>query len=439
MNVLWLVLSRISSQALAAVLVIFVARRLGQSGLGQYAFITAVVFLGNTVSTFGLDTLVIRAIGRGRRMDGALLGAALWLQLALSLAFVIAIKLSASLLPGKTPETLLSLQIYSLSLIPLAFYTLFSAVLRAFERMDLFLVLNLISGLIQAGGGIVLLLAGARLFSFMVYLLVSQFLVALIAAIISATRLPHFSVQWKVSLNLVTRLIQRSWPLASLTVLGILYQRMGILVVSMISTDALTGWFAAAARIVEALKIVHYSFLGALFPVLAQSSYHDRYQTLEVEKSRFLRIFQTDSLRLLLGLSLVLAVGVTLLARPLVQLLFGDNFGASIPTVKILAWSLIPYAYSAKKSLELVTQGDERMVLKVTLLSAVLSGFLFMILTPTLNLVGASLAALAGESLQAAAYLLLTRNRSSRRAASPGPAFFFSSRRSTHNRIDPVP
>ncbi|MEJ2305621.1 MAG: oligosaccharide flippase family protein, partial [Anaerolineales bacterium] len=169
MNVLWLVISRISSQALAALLLILIARRLGQSGLGQYAFITAVVFVGNTLTTFGLDTLLIRQIGGTRRADTPLLGAALWLQLSLSLVFILVTSLSGGYLPSKSPETILSLRIYSLSLIPLAFYTISSAALRAFERMDLFFLLNSISALTQAAGGIIVLAMGGSLLWLMIY------------------------------------------------------------------------------------------------------------------------------------------------------------------------------------------------------------------------------------------------------------------------------
>ena len=419
MNVLWLVISRISSQALAALLLILIARRLGQSGLGQYAFITAVVFVGNTLTTFGLDTLLIRQIGGTRRADTPLLGAALWLQLSLSLVFILVTSLSGGYLPSKSPETILSLRIYSLSLVPLAFYTISSAALRAFERMDLFFLLNLISALTQAAGGIIVLATGGSLLWLMIYLLASQFLLAWAAAVMCVRKLPSFSFQWKVSLNLFTQLIRRSWPLALLTGLAIVYQRMGILILGTISTDAVTGWFAAAARIVEALKIVHYAFLGALFPVLAQIAYRNRSQIQEAETPRFLPILQSDSLRFLVGLSLVIAIAVTLLADPIIHLLFGPNFGASVPALKTLVWSLIPYAYSAKKSLELVTQGDERVVVKVTTLSVFLSAALFMVLIPTLNLLGASLATFAGEGLQAAFYALLARNYSEPYATAP--------------------
>jgi O-antigen/teichoic acid export membrane protein len=419
MNVLWLVISRISSQALAALLLILIARRLGQSGLGQYAFITAVVFVGNTLTTFGLDTLLIRQIGGTRRADTPLLGAALWLQLSLSLVFILVTSLSGGYLPSKSPETILSLRIYSLSLIPLAFYTISSAALRAFERMDLFFLLNSISALTQAAGGIIVLAMGGSLLWLMIYLLASQFLLAWAAAVMCVRKLPSFSFQWKVPLDLFTQLIRRSWPLALLTGLAIVYQRMGILILGTISTDAVTGWFAAAARIVEALKIVHYAFLGALFPVLAQIAYRNRSQIQEAETPRFLPILQSDSLRFLVGLSLVIAIAVTLLADPIIHLLFGPNFGASVPALKILVWSLIPYAYSAKKSLELVTQGDERVVVKVTTLSVFLSAALFMVLIPTLNLLGASLATFAGEGLQAAFYALLTRNYSEPYATAP--------------------
>ena len=75
---------------------ILVARYLGDAGLGQYAFIAAVMFVGNVISTFGMDTLLIREIAARRSADTPTLTAALLIQLALSLLFISIIFLTAA-------------------------------------------------------------------------------------------------------------------------------------------------------------------------------------------------------------------------------------------------------------------------------------------------------------------------------------------------------
>src|SRR5690348_10935688 len=85
-NSLWLLAARIGTQGLAVLFTVLLARRLGANGFGEYAFMAAVIFIGNTLTTFGTDMLLIRDIAA--RDDFSRLPAALFLQLALSVLFI---------------------------------------------------------------------------------------------------------------------------------------------------------------------------------------------------------------------------------------------------------------------------------------------------------------------------------------------------------------
>ncbi len=112
------------------------------SGFGQYAFVAALIVLGNIATTFGTDTLLIREVARNRQPNDSLIASALWIQLILSVAWLIIVGLGADVLKGESSEVVLAVKVYSLSLIPLAFFTVYTAVLRAHERMDVYLLLS---------------------------------------------------------------------------------------------------------------------------------------------------------------------------------------------------------------------------------------------------------------------------------------------------------
>ena len=57
--------ARLGAQALGLLFTAVLARALGEAGLGQFAFISAVLLIGNAVTTFGLDTLLIREVAGG--------------------------------------------------------------------------------------------------------------------------------------------------------------------------------------------------------------------------------------------------------------------------------------------------------------------------------------------------------------------------------------
>ncbi len=62
LNTFWLTAARLGSQVLLMLFTVLVARRMGETGLGGYAYMTAVIFIGNVFSTFGTDMLLMREI-----------------------------------------------------------------------------------------------------------------------------------------------------------------------------------------------------------------------------------------------------------------------------------------------------------------------------------------------------------------------------------------
>jgi O-antigen/teichoic acid export membrane protein len=150
-NSFWLLLARLVTQGQLVMFTVLVARGLGVVGFGQYAFVAAVIFLGNVATTFGTDTLLIREVARTRRAAAGLIPSALWIQLMLSVAWLIVVAIGADTLNGQSAEVVQAVQVYSLSLFPLAFFTVFTAVLRAHERMAVYLLLNVVVAFAQLG------------------------------------------------------------------------------------------------------------------------------------------------------------------------------------------------------------------------------------------------------------------------------------------------
>src|SRR5512140_2768818 len=94
-NSLWLLASRVGTQALMVLFTILLAQRLGSAGFGEYAFLAATIFIGNMLTTFGTDILLMREIAS--RRDFSQLPAALLLQLGLSALFVVLVGFGAPL------------------------------------------------------------------------------------------------------------------------------------------------------------------------------------------------------------------------------------------------------------------------------------------------------------------------------------------------------
>lgn len=403
-NALWLLSAQLGTLGLMLLFTVVLAQRLGEVGLGSYAFMVAVIFFGNTATTFGTDMLIIREVAA--RGDLSLLPAALRLQLFLSALFIGLVFLGAPALPNQSREAVQGLQLYSLALLPMSFYTVFSAALRGYERMNLVMWLTLALAVLQVGLTWFFIRPASSLVTLASLLLATHVGVASLAAYFCLTQIPDFRSNWQTSGAVMPALLRASAPIASLALLKVLYQKLSVYMLSTYAGAAATGWFSAALRPIDALQIGHIALLGALFPVMVQ-----KHAGRKKESRTHTRIFSI-SWWLLLTLGILGAAILFLLAPLLVQLLYGSRFEPTIPALRLLAWTLIPYSVNIYLSSDLLSAGNERQVAFAFMLSLLVLAGLSGWWIPRWGLLGACLARLSAETIQAAIFLYLSKFRS---------------------------
>lgn len=376
-NSFWLLFARLSTQGLAVIFIVLVARRLEPASFGQFTFIAATVLIGNTFTSFGTDTLLIREIAKTHQ-DTSHVRRALALQFVLSMLWCLIMFLFRVQPP---------LVVFSFSLFPLAVFSVVSALLRAFERMDLFWGLSLVSGFIQ----ILCAVLAHDLLTLCILLILGNLITALIALKIFSILVPDFT--WLPMLDF-RPLLPLVLPFTALTTLSVISQRFGVLSTSILIDDTSTGLYSSAARILDGMKFGHYAVLGALLPALSRGAIHSK------QNYRF-------AFTGLLTLSALIAGATVFLAHPIILLLFGESYISSAGILMILAWCLIPYTVSAFLSVDLVAHGKEIFLLGTTLVSLTVWIFLFVWWIGSFGLAGAAWAALGGEIFQAMILLLL--------------------------------
>lgn len=393
----YLLAARVVAQALTLVFTLAVARTLGEQGFGQFAFISAVVAIANVVTTFGLDTMLIRDVAASdspataNHQERALSGvfsAALLIQLGLSALILAALAALGPSLLNQTAGTQSTLLVAALSLIPLAFSTVFSAILRGRRYMGAFALFSVATAASLGLGAGVLWRRGGSLLDVALILLAAQIGGAVVAYLL-CRRASIWPGRWS---RPTRRQLGRAWRtggvLAGLMILAVVYQRLDVLLLSMLAGDAATGFYAAAVRILEALKMLPGAFFGALLPLLAAE-----------ERPQVRRAYRL-SFAALLGLSLVLAAITAALARPLVGWLFGPAFDPAIAPLRLISWSLPLTVVTFKLSFDLVARGQERFAGLSMLLTLLVAVPITYLLIARWSLIGAAIALPACEGLQ---------------------------------------
>ncbi|MBK8902030.1 MAG: oligosaccharide flippase family protein [Anaerolineaceae bacterium] len=406
-NAAWLLAARVGQQAILLLFTALVARQLGEVGLGQVAWVTAVLYLGNVFSTFGLDTVLLRQVGAERQTSTVPLVAALVLQLLLAGIFIGLL----FVLPfaGQSAATVTGLRLYGWSLLPLAFLTLTSAVLRGHEQMGWLAALTLSTAVLQVVGTAVVFVLGGGFAALMGWLLAAQAASAGAGWWLCHRVLPGFGLNWPLfRWQAVVALAKTGFWLALLVGTAVLLQRLGILLLGWLGTEGQTGQLAAALRLVEAARLLPGAVMGALFPVLARERLEIGNWRLPISNSQLLIANYQKGL---LGYGVLAAVGLWLLARPLVSLLFGVGYETAVPLLQILAWGVIPFTLSLPLSVELVVAGREKRVLLATFVVLVGTAVLTTAAFTRLGLPGVAWGLVLGEWLLVMLLLGMKRYR----------------------------
>ena len=202
----------------------------------------------------------------------------------------------------------------------------------------------------------------------------------------------HFGFMYPMLVNAL--------PYAGMALITNMYFRIDILMLSKMKGDAETGLYGAAYRIMESLLFISTAVNTAALPAMsamlatAPEKVHVMYRT---------------SLRWLVLLGLPMAVGLTVLAQPVMALL-GKGFVVAAPALQVLSWALLLIFVNHLTGVVLTAVGWQRLLVKVFAMALAANVALNLILIPPYGRMGAAWVTLLCECALLPALLLLARS-----------------------------
>jgi len=394
----WILIARVGAQVCMAIVTYLLARRLGADGFGVFAFLAALGAIGNTLTTFGTDMYLIRGIAATSELKD--LSSVLALQLVLSALFIFGIFLVSPHLPNQTVESVQALRIYSFAMLPLAFFTVFTSALRGAQKMTAYAWLNFIVPAIQALLIFYFIQRGTSLVSLAYLLLAVQLIAAILAGGIFLITFPQIWRALRFSAARMVSLFSACLPIALIAILGILYQRIGLTMLSFLGAASMVGIFSVAARIVEAARLGHIAAFTALYPAMANADTDRLDKTLRLSWIALLIVSAIGSLL------------IFILAKPVVEILFGAEYQFSIPVLKILSLTFVPYTVNSFLALKFLADKREKAVVYILSISLSILVALNLLLIPRAGEIGVAWATLIAETVQSALYLFAWKRSS---------------------------
>ena len=221
-------------------------------------------------------------------------------------------------------------------------------------------------------------------------------LTALTALIVIARKAKFHRIRWNRRFFLV--ILHKSAPFALLVLLMASYNRIDPILLSRMAGNAEAGVYAGAFRLLDALTMICYLVSVPLLPVFSRLCREDRSQIAGITRIVFLpmMLFAVGS-----------AVACSLLAEPLMQLLYHGNRALYVPVFRVIIFGIIPISLTYIFGTLLTAGGYLRQLNIFAAASLLLNVAVNLVMIPRLGAVGSAWASLTAQSFMAVAQLLL--------------------------------
>lgn len=383
-NTASLLFSGIISQLIGFAAVIYLARVLGPSDFGKINFAIAVVTYFTLIANMGLPLLGTREIARQTDKIKDYIGSILSIRLFLALLGFGLLLLMAFLL-NKPLEIKYLLILYGLGLIPSAL--LLDWAFQGVEKMEYIGLGRILAAIIYVGLVFWFIKSPEQLLLIPCFGFAGGLLAAVILFSIFAKNFgkPVF----KIDLVFWKGLLRQSLPIGFSLIMAQIFYNIDTVMLGFIRSDEEVGYYNAAYKIIMLFIFVIGVYHDAIFPVI--SNY---YKTSLDSLKKLLSITQ----ELMVAVAVPLAVGGTILARPIINLLYGTDYNNGIIAFQILIWAVVIIYINTAYSRGLLACKKENWFLAGTIIPAAVNLVSNFILIPPLGLKGAAISTVIAEA-----------------------------------------
>jgi O-antigen/teichoic acid export membrane protein len=363
-------------------LLILIGRLAGPAEAGVFTLATTYLVFFTTLMR-GLDDLVVRQVSREPERAGSYLISFISLRIPLAVVLYGLLWVLVRYLFDYAASTTLPILIMGLSLLPDSLTYVAQSILLGQRRFGSpAAILTGLSLLRLVGGGIVMLAGGdlgqiAWVWFALSWVGMLAMLVPASGGIVALRRPAWFD--W--------RPLTRNWRAAVsfffITSLATLETQMDTLILSGFQGESEVGWYGAAKTVAYSLVMFSQAYRFAVYPLMT------RFALQAPEKLS--RLYH-QSVRLLGTVVLPMVAGIVLLSSEIVYLLFGDQFGPTVPVLEILILTLL-FMFLNEPNVRLMLVQDRQNWISLFLVISVAVNFsLNLLFTPLWGATGAAAA-----------------------------------------------
>lgn len=361
-------------------LTIAYARFLGDTKFGELYFAISFVLLIGFPLEFGFNQQLTRDVAQEPDKALRYLSNTLLIKGVLWLLLYSLILLICWLL-GYSPEERLLVAVCGFTLLSTAMVNTFASLHYSFERVVFPVVGTILEKGLSALVGILLLRQGAGV-QVMAFVLLGGSLASLVWQAIWFFRLEGTNLS--IDQALIRSLIRTSIPFLIYGILGVIYYRLDTVLLSLMASPAVIGWYGAGYRLFDTLIFLPSLVISAImYPVFSK---------LSISSEVSLKVAIEKSMNFLLFCGIPIATFLIAAAPNIIGVLYHrPEFIHTIPVVQALAPGLVFLYINSVLNTTLMSTNRER---KITIMAAIALVFnlgLNLVLIPRYLHVGAAI------------------------------------------------
>jgi O-antigen/teichoic acid export membrane protein len=381
-NIVSLVSGELLCRVIGAVVLLILPRYLGPANYGVYSLALSYLMLASIFAGYGLDGLFIKDVVRDKALSQKYFCTSLVIKESLSFLGVIIlfIIIYAFNYPTKTVWAIL---IVSSAIFIRPFITTYSAVFRAYEKMEYNAGVETSSSLTRLLGFLVVISLGGGVLWIASIIVIDHLILALVGLFLINKK--FFKINFETDRAFVKDIFKKSTPFFLVGFTAIIQSKVDLIMISKLATTVEVGLYSAANELISVLYMIPNLVATALFPVFSRL-YH--------ESSKSLVLAGNHAVKYIAIIGFPISAGIYFASYPIIKVIYGNDFMRSVEILQILGAgvcilfvaNIIAYVLTASEQINHVTHAN--------IISIVLNVALNFCLIPSWGAAGAALASL---------------------------------------------
>ena len=380
-NAGWIIGCKIAQSILSLIIGLITARYLGPSNYGIISYVASVVAFAVPIMQLGLKDILVKEFVKNPDKEGVILGTSMMLNIISSIFCMIGSISFVMISNAGENTTILVCVLYSFTLLfnatEMTQYWFQSKLMSKYPSLAV-----LIAYVVVAIYKVFLLVTQKSVLWFAFSNVLDYFLISVILIIIyKKVGGQRLSVDWKIGKALLSR--SKYYIIPSLMVM--VFHHTDRIMIKLMIGEKETGFYSAAITCIGVTAFVFSAVIDSARPIILEEKERNQ----ELYEKRVIQLYSVITC-----LSLAQSIGMTLLAKPIVLLLYGSEFSSSIVILAVAVWYITFGYYGSVRNIWILAENKQKYLLIINISGAIANVILNLCFIPFWGAVGAAVASI---------------------------------------------